>query len=240
MNTLEKELRDRYIGKELPLYHRYGDKQVIFDTNGNLLSRSTSICSKVIGPFKVAHLVVAANELRIESGVMTKGEQPVTKPKKSDTMKQVLVIRSDQAWDRDRVLAAIDHLAHPVAAHGADMPEEATPAPPGSDQRIAFFLNGEPVYRVSSGITPPRAISHDDPEYSEEARHQKVGGETDFRVVVDSNGIVPRVWPAGLPLGFGLDEKAMQALRTWHFAPAQLGGKPIAVLVTVNEEFCLY
>jgi TonB family protein len=41
------------------------------------------------------------------------------------------------------------------------------------------------------------------------------------------------------PLGGGLDERAVQAVRQWRFAPAQKQGVPVDVLVEVAMEFKL-
>ena len=42
------------------------------------------------------------------------------------------------------------------------------------------------------------------------------------------------------PLGMGLDEKAVEAVRTWRFEPAHLGGQAVAVAMNVEVSFRLY
>jgi len=42
------------------------------------------------------------------------------------------------------------------------------------------------------------------------------------------------------PLGMGLDEKALEALKNWRFEPAKKDGVPVAVKVAVEVEFHLY
>jgi TonB family protein len=41
-------------------------------------------------------------------------------------------------------------------------------------------------------------------------------------------------------LGLGLDEKSIEAVRTWRFEPAMKDGKPVAVQISVEVEFHLY
>ena len=40
--------------------------------------------------------------------------------------------------------------------------------------------------------------------------------------------------------GMGLDEKALEAVRTWRFEPGRKDGQPVAVLVNVQVNFRLY
>ena len=41
-------------------------------------------------------------------------------------------------------------------------------------------------------------------------------------------------------LGMGLDEKAIEAVRTWKFEPARKDGQPVAVQIYVEVNFRLY
>jgi len=42
------------------------------------------------------------------------------------------------------------------------------------------------------------------------------------------------------PLGLGLDEKAMETVKTWKFKPALRNGTPVPVQVTVEVSFRLF
>ena len=42
------------------------------------------------------------------------------------------------------------------------------------------------------------------------------------------------------PLGAGLDAKAVQAVATWKFQPAEKDGEPVAVQIAVEVDFHLY
>jgi TonB family protein len=40
-------------------------------------------------------------------------------------------------------------------------------------------------------------------------------------------------------LGYGLDQRAVEAVRQWRFAPARMKGTPVDVVVEVGVEFRL-
>src|SRR5581483_12270962 len=63
-------------------------------------------------------------------------------------------------------------------------------------------------------ITPPVLVWKCDPEYSEEARKAKYQGIVMLRVDIGVDGR-PQNVRVDEPLGLGLDEKAIEAVRTW-------------------------
>jgi protein TonB len=99
-------------------------------------------------------------------------------------------------------------------------------------------IGGGP-YRVGGGVTAPRALYAPDPEYSEEARKAKYQGTVVLWVVVGPDGRVHDV-RLQRSLGMGLDEKAIEAVKTWRFEPSRKDGQPVAVQVNVEVNFRLY
>jgi protein TonB len=74
------------------------------------------------------------------------------------------------------------------------------------------------------------------PVYTDEARRQGVEGEVVMEIIVLSNGSVGSVKVLrGLPAG--LNDRAVQAVRAWRFAPARLRGTPVDVVVEASVEF---
>jgi len=94
------------------------------------------------------------------------------------------------------------------------------------------------IVKIGNGVTPPRAIYAPDPEYSEEARRERVQGIVVIELVVDKSGR-PRDIKLASPIGYGLDEKAMDTVKTWKFEPSRRGGEPVAVYANIEVAFRL-
>ena len=94
------------------------------------------------------------------------------------------------------------------------------------------------VRTIGGGVTAPRLLSKIEPEYSEEARKAKYQGSVMLRVIVDEQGVVRHV-EVSRPLGLGLDEKAVEAVRKWRFQAGRQDGKPVAVWAVVEVNFRL-
>ena len=95
------------------------------------------------------------------------------------------------------------------------------------------------VYRIGGGVSAPRLIYGPDPEFSEEARKANYQGTVVLWVIVGTDGRTHEI-RVQRPLGMGLDEKAIEAVRVWRFEPARKNGQPVAVQVNVEVNFRLY
>lgn len=95
---------------------------------------------------------------------------------------------------------------------------------------------GGGAYRVGGAVSAPREISAPAPQYSEEARKANLQGTVVLWVVISPEGTVSDI-RVQRSLGLGLDEKAMEAVRTWKFEPAKKDGKPVAVQVNIEVTF---
>lgn len=91
-------------------------------------------------------------------------------------------------------------------------------------------------YRPGSGIQPPRLLREVKADYTEEARQRGLTGEVVLEIVVRRDGSVGDVRVLQ-GLGGGLNDRAIQAVRQWRFAPAQRQGAPVDVIVEVSVEF---
>jgi periplasmic protein TonB len=98
---------------------------------------------------------------------------------------------------------------------------------------------GGGVFRPGRGVTPPRPIYSPDPEFSEEARKAKYQGTCTLMIVVATDGRPINIRVVN-SLGMGLDEKAIETVRTWHFEPGQKDGHPVNVEMAVEVDFHLY
>jgi len=98
---------------------------------------------------------------------------------------------------------------------------------------------GGGAFHVGGGVSAPKQIYAPDPEYSEEARKVKHMGTVVLWLIVGSDG-KPRDIRVARTLGLGLDEKAIEAVKTWIFEPAYKDSKPVAVQINVEVNFHLY
>jgi TonB family protein len=99
-------------------------------------------------------------------------------------------------------------------------------------------------YTVGGDVAAPVPIYKPEPPYTEQARKDKVQGAVVTEMLVDASGNVASVRPTAVSLSRnlsdGLDESAIETLRTWKFKPATKKGKPVPVKVTVEVAFRLF
>jgi TonB family protein len=98
---------------------------------------------------------------------------------------------------------------------------------------------GGGVYSVGGGVSAPIPIYKPEPAYSEEARKAKYQGIVVLYIIVDTQGDVTECRVLK-PLGLGLDEKAVEAVKTWKFKPSMRNGTPVKVYVSVEVSFRLF
>ena len=95
-----------------------------------------------------------------------------------------------------------------------------------------------PLYRVGNNVTPPSILYKVDPSYTLEARASKHQGTVILKLVVRRDG-KPVNLELEQPLGLGLDEAAIEAVREWRFNPALRDGVPVSVQAAVEVSFRL-
>jgi periplasmic protein TonB len=99
---------------------------------------------------------------------------------------------------------------------------------------------GGGVYRVGEiGVQAPVPKFTPDPDYSEEARKAKYQGTVTLYAIIGPDG-KPRGLKITRSLGMGLDEKALEKVRTWLFEPGKKDGQPVAVAMSIEVDFHLY
>jgi TonB family protein len=106
-------------------------------------------------------------------------------------------------------------------------------------QHRQFMPADASVKIVSEGVTPPRVLNSIDPSSNEYAQKYGIAGMELLRTVVDASGI-PRQMAIARPIGFGLDEKAVEAIKNSHFRPATINGQPVPVVIDLVVTFRIY
>lgn len=103
--------------------------------------------------------------------------------------------------------------------------------------RVLVLLLAATVLLVAQR-TNPRVVYRVEPKYTDAAREAKVSGVVLMSVTIDIEGMPSKIVVVR-PLGYGLDEKAVEALSQWRFEPATEDGKPIPVRANVEMNFRL-
>jgi protein TonB len=99
---------------------------------------------------------------------------------------------------------------------------------------------GGDAYRPGDGVTLPRVLHDERPQYTSDAMRAKVQGAVVVECVVLADGSVGDVRVVrSLDPTFGLDQQAVAAAHKWRFTPGTRLGQPVAVLVTIELTFTL-
>jgi protein TonB len=93
-------------------------------------------------------------------------------------------------------------------------------------------------FQPGSGIDPPTLVREVRPAYTDEARRRAIEGDVVLEIVVRQDGTVGNV-RVKRSLGAGLEQKAIDAVRQWRFAPARRRGTAVDVVVEVSVGFSL-
>jgi TonB family protein len=119
-----------------------------------------------------------------------------------------------------------DELAAP-----SEVPAASAPATPDNPDKPG-------LEHVGHGVSAPVPLNAVVAEFSDEARRANFEGVCLVELIVDTHGnpVNLRVVRA---VGHGLDEKALEAVRKYHFKPAMKGGVPVPVMITVEVNFRL-
>lgn len=92
---------------------------------------------------------------------------------------------------------------------------------------------------LQPGDVPPKALYTAMPEYSEQARRQKIQGVVIVSVLVTEEG-QPTDIRVEKSLGYGLDEEAIKAASKYQFKPAMRDGNPVPKRIMIEMSFRLY
>jgi TonB family protein len=94
------------------------------------------------------------------------------------------------------------------------------------------------IYKVAQVTTPPHVISKIEPQYTEQARAQKIQGKVVLTMIVNPDGRADH-FRVVRSLDKGMDAKAIAAIEQWTFEPGKKDGKPVRVAATIEVNFHL-
>ena len=103
---------------------------------------------------------------------------------------------------------------------------------------LVFVLQLLSVNRTGD-VTPPKVLHRVEPRYTREARVNGIQGSVLIEVAVDESGKPDNISVLS-PIGFGLDSRAVDAVRQWIFRPGFKEGKPVRSVTTVEVKFRIF
>lgn len=93
-----------------------------------------------------------------------------------------------------------------------------------------------PVFRPGPDVVAPFVVARPKAAYTDQARLAKLEGSVLLSLVVGADG-QPRDISVARSLGLGLDENAVENVRTWQFKPGTKAGIPVDVAIQVEVFF---
>ena len=131
---------------------------------------------------------------------------------------------------REFAFALLTLLPVPFTAAQQVAPPTDTTAPTQANQA---------TYKVGGRISAPVLIHRVTAQFTDEAKRANFEGVCLIGLIVNVQGNPVNVHVVR-PLGMGLDEKAIEAIKQYKFKPAMKDGKtPVPVMVTIEVDFRL-
>ena len=247
LRSLNQKLEATFVGKDITLQQPYNSSQLTFDFNGRIVGRPIPTCD-FDTPLRIDSVILKEDSLVLKgtrsSSRQVLMERSTGKPASGPSPRRVqhvaiTMLSGGHPWDFAGVEAAINRIEHGTGNPVPNPPEARSPAT-GADARVLYVVPEGPVYKTGNGVSAPRAIEARDPEYSEEARRAKLCGFIKMKAVVLKDGSTSYIRVASPNIDHGLDQKSVEAVRRWRFAPAQLEGHPVNSEIMVTTTFRLY
>jgi TonB family protein len=107
------------------------------------------------------------------------------------------------------------------------------------DSKVDYQPKDPSVLRQSQVDQKARLLTQFAPDSNEFAQANGIADMAQYHAVVGPDGTVGEV-VVSRPIGFGLDENAVAAIKKAKFSPAILDGKPVAVLLNLNVSFRIF
>jgi len=124
-----------------------------------------------------------------------------------------------------------------AAVAGAEADDSSSSPAVAAAQQESSIQSGGKVYDVGGDVQTPEPTYKPEPPYSEQALKNHLSGWVTLSAVVDATGKVASVREISKPLGQGLDQNAINTVRTWKFKPGTRNGIPVPVRVTIEINF---
>jgi TonB family protein len=135
---------------------------------------------------------------------------------------------------RDDCSITGENSAEYLYAHPNLLPQQGSaPGPNGTTGATTGLRH------IGGGVSPPVLLHQVEPEYTAQARADKVNGEVVVGLYVDTDGMPTNVY-VRRGIGDGLNDKAIEAVKQYRFRPAMENGKPVMVDMNVIVNFQIF
>lgn len=242
-DSIEDALNQKYKNQVLPLRTPFTKGDQKFDSAGQPLDAHPNDPWLAYGAIYVNMLSLSSDTLLLQgpriafTGTEKDGKPVIVLLSKAVNKIQVHLDQPLQSIDEAQaILARIFFMDNDRLRH-------AQP-----DYRRADVNSPEePLYQFEVGkiertdnVIVAKAIYTPEPDFSIEARgSSKFQGSVLLNITVDLKGNVSRI-RVEKALGRGLDESAVEKVKTWRFKPAMKDGQPVVVAMRVSVTFNRY
>ncbi|MFZ0595084.1 MAG: energy transducer TonB [Bryobacteraceae bacterium] len=107
-----------------------------------------------------------------------------------------------------------------------------------ADNKSGATKQDSGIYKIGGDVKAPHVVENIEPEYTKDAKARKIQGTVVLHLVISADGL-PENIKVTRSLDPGLDEKAVEAVTQWRFAPATKNGEAVAVEATIEVNFRL-
>jgi TonB family protein len=253
---LQQRLNATYKDKIYVLRHPIANEHQHYGSAGELLTSAAEGPWTIYGALEIKSVSLSSSQLRLTANRLIYTYDPMNKDLLPNRIKwEKAKVSIDVTLSRPITTAdEADTILHRILAFGESELVETAPdywrpflnkqtptiPSPAEGGALETKRDSPEIFNLvtSPGVTRPKPVHTPEPEFSEFARRFHMEGTVVLKIIIDKTGAVVRPEIAR-PLGSGLDEKAVEAVRSWKFKPAMRDGKPVAVEMTIEVAFNL-
>lgn len=242
--TSEADLKARLVDKPLYLRGEWEADKLKFDASGQLLGSSKTLPFTLSG-MDVQKIKLDDKGLALEGkrvGIEFHWDQLTRVAIKSESIRMHIdrPADGDYAHALDQVFATLPELEHTLPVYWQTYAQEHFV--PASPTKVKDALGSSdslpPPRKIGGNVSPPRVLAMPQPSYDRQAKSEQISGKVLVYLQVDQEGNPDNIRILH-PLGFGLDEMAVDTVSRYKFAPATENGTPVRVEMNVEVNFLI-
>lgn len=264
---IQQTLKDRYEGKFLVLRHSLQQNKQEYSSDGQVVNPGAEGPWTLYGRMRVDHLELSASTLSIKGNrvdcKLDRSRRLALYPNKTAMQVNISLPHfPGNVEEAEAILGTVFAVTKDDVIHSAPefwrkyldanippIPGKETPAvsqnvpqdkaeAPGSGATTPE-LTAKAFYPFGPGVKAPQAVYTPEPVFPAKASKENYVGVVVLSVIVDATGKVNNIRVVR-PMGMGLDEAAVAAVKTWRFKPAEHSGQPVATAMNIEVAFNKY